>query len=151
MTNLVLVRPKIENQIPMLNPPLGLGYIASLLRKHGHEAHIIDCSIMKESYPQIKSIIEQLKGIRCPSPSWDKGGRIFSCADAIARVIEKRLLDNSLKENTKQEKIDIEPAFITKKESEALNNIIGVCPDCGGALRHEEGCIKCQACGFTKC
>jgi ribonucleoside-diphosphate reductase alpha chain len=30
-------------------------------------------------------------------------------------------------------------------------NIIGVCPDCGGALRHEEGCTKCQACGFSKC
>jgi ribonucleoside-diphosphate reductase alpha chain len=29
--------------------------------------------------------------------------------------------------------------------------IVGVCPDCGGALRHEEGCIKCQACGFSKC
>ncbi|MEK6715064.1 MAG: ribonucleotide reductase N-terminal alpha domain-containing protein [Candidatus Omnitrophota bacterium] len=99
----------------------------------------------------LKSIIEQLKGIRCPSPSWEKGGRIFSCADAIARVIEKRLLDNSLKENISQEKIDIEPAFISKRELESLNNIIGVCPDCGGALRHEEGCIKCQACGFTKC
>lgn len=99
----------------------------------------------------LKSIIEQLKGIRCPSPSWDKGGRIFSCADAIARVIEKRLLDNSLKENIAQEKIDIEPAFVSKKELESLTNIIGVCPDCGGALRHEEGCIKCQACGFTKC
>lgn len=99
----------------------------------------------------LKSIIEQLKGIRCPSPSWDKGGRIFSCADAIARVIEKRLLDNSLKENIMQEKIDIEPAFISKAEKDSLTNIIGVCPDCGGALRHEEGCIKCQACGFTKC
>ena len=30
-------------------------------------------------------------------------------------------------------------------------DIVGVCPDCGGALRHEEGCVKCQACGFSKC
>jgi ribonucleoside-diphosphate reductase alpha chain len=25
------------------------------------------------------------------------------------------------------------------------------CPDCGGALILEEGCIKCHSCGFTKC
>jgi hypothetical protein len=30
-------------------------------------------------------------------------------------------------------------------------DIVGVCPDCGGALRHEEGCMKCHACGFSKC
>src|SRR5512136_2722925 len=40
---------------------------------------------------EVKSIIEQLRNIRCPSPSWEKGQRIFSCADAIARVVEKRL------------------------------------------------------------
>ncbi|MBP6944197.1 MAG: vitamin B12-dependent ribonucleotide reductase, partial [Candidatus Omnitrophica bacterium] len=39
------------------------------------------------------SIIEQLNGIRCPNPSWEKGGRIFSCADALAKVIERRLLN----------------------------------------------------------
>ncbi|MCM8756677.1 MAG: vitamin B12-dependent ribonucleotide reductase, partial [Candidatus Omnitrophica bacterium] len=39
---------------------------------------------------EIKVIIEQLKGIRCPSPSWANGKKIFSCADAIARVLEKR-------------------------------------------------------------
>jgi ribonucleoside-diphosphate reductase alpha chain len=33
----------------------------------------------------------------------------------------------------------------------ARGDIIGVCPDCGGALRHEEGCVKCQACGYSKC
>jgi len=41
----------------------------------------------------IKVIVEQLKGIRCPSPSWDKGKKIFSCADAIARVLEERATD----------------------------------------------------------
>jgi ribonucleoside-diphosphate reductase alpha chain len=27
----------------------------------------------------------------------------------------------------------------------------GVCPECGGVLAHEEGCMVCRACGFSKC
>lgn len=101
----------------------------------------------------VKSIIEQLRSIRCPSPSWEKGVRIFSCADAIARVIEKRLSNNKVENK-------VEALSQISKNEEQLEehittrisrNIVGVCPDCGGALRHEEGCIKCYGCGFTKC
>ncbi|MFA4934104.1 MAG: vitamin B12-dependent ribonucleotide reductase [Candidatus Omnitrophota bacterium] len=105
---------------------------------------------------EVKSIIEQLRNIRCPSPSWEKGQRIFSCADAIARVIERRL-------------VNIQPAVMVGAESVAIPmkhshddqlqvsdldeqvNIVGMCPDCGGALRHEEGCVKCHGCGYSKC
>jgi len=27
----------------------------------------------------------------------------------------------------------------------------GACPDCGGTLHHEEGCIKCHDCGYSQC
>jgi len=106
---------------------------------------------------EVKSIIEQLRNIRCPSPSWEKGQRIFSCADAIARVIERRLV------NMQVPKVPLEIASLAMKHSSddehivtEVNNsssgdIVGVCPDCGGALRHEEGCVKCHACGFSKC
>lgn len=103
---------------------------------------------------EVKSIIEQLRNIRCPSPSWEKGQRIFSCADAIARVVERRLV------NAKPLDIPIEIAAVAMKHSRTdeiildtglHGDIAGVCPDCGGALRHEEGCIKCQICGFSKC
>jgi ribonucleoside-diphosphate reductase alpha chain len=104
---------------------------------------------------EVKSIIEQLRNIRCPSPSWEKGQRIFSCADAIARVIEKRLMNGTAAP------VSPEPASVAMKHSysdepvisdfDVHGEIVGVCPDCGGALRHEEGCIKCHACGFSKC
>jgi len=105
---------------------------------------------------EVKSIIEQLRNIRCPSPSWEKGQRIFSCADAIARVIERRLV------NVKLPQVAVEAGAIPMKHShedeslgvvdmDARGDIVGVCPDCGGALRHEEGCVKCHACGFSKC
>ncbi|MCX5703507.1 MAG: ribonucleotide-diphosphate reductase subunit alpha, partial [Candidatus Omnitrophica bacterium] len=97
-----------------------------------------------------------LRNIRCPSPSWEKGQRIFSCADAIARVIERRLV------NIQALKVAVEAAPIPMKHSNEDEHVIaddleyhgdtvGVCPDCGGVLRHEEGCVKCHACGFSKC
>jgi ribonucleoside-diphosphate reductase alpha chain len=108
---------------------------------------------------EVKSIIEQLRNIRCPSPSWEKGQRIFSCADAIARVIEKRLVngvDLSLSLQKKETELSMKHAYNDEgygcgftPGGDAL--IVGVCPDCSSALRHEEGCVKCQACGYSKC
>lgn len=108
---------------------------------------------------EVKSIIEQLRNIRCPSPSWEKGQRIFSCADAIARVVERRLVNVKLPQQVAVEasaevpmKHSHEDASISVSDDlGAQGDIVGVCPDCGGVLRHEEGCQKCHACGFSKC
>ena len=27
----------------------------------------------------------------------------------------------------------------------------GACPDCGGAVEHEGGCMVCRGCGYSKC
>jgi ribonucleoside-diphosphate reductase alpha chain len=107
------------------------------------------------------SIIEQLNGIRCPNPSWEKGGRIFSCADALAKVIERRLLNKKAQET---QTAQTEPGVKTEELPAAkakgkvlsetkgkLGNVVGVCPDCGGALQHVEGCMVCKACGYSKC
>ncbi len=123
----------------------------------------------------IKIIVEQLKGIRCPSPSWDKGKKIFSCSDAISRVLEKRGVDqkNKLKStdnaNSFSEAKEIklpEPKKFSSIETEKTKtvkvlgaaskandsyNVVGVCPGCGYALRHQEGCLVCSACGYSKC
>ena len=119
-----------------------------------------------------KSIIDQLRGIRCPSPSWEKGGRIFSCSDAIARVIERRLVKPKDEPKVDAEMQDKQNSGEAIKQSDAkaeeaegsaqggntklmekkkTGNIVGVCPDCGGALWHVEGCMVCRACGYSKC
>ena len=120
-------------------------------------------SLALRSGIELNSIIEQLKGIRCPSPSWEKGGRIFSCSDAIARAIERRLgkvkkINKEKTENTQppaqnnktatQDSQDSNVKLMTEKKT---GNIVGVCPDCGGALWHIEGCMICKACGYSKC
>ena len=125
-------------------------------------------SLALRSGVEIASIIEQLRGIRCPSPSWEKGGRIFSCSDAIARVIERRLVKTKVDNTGEKESLPTDgdknsqiaekatptasdvssSSTATKKKT---GNIVGVCPDCGGALWHVEGCMVCRACGYSKC
>ncbi len=114
----------------------------------------------------MRSIIEQLRNIRCPSPSWEKGQRIFSCADAIARVVERRLVQRAapiVKEPVlHQAAVSVAAGEVPMKHSHDdevvpgghqahRGDIVGVCPDCGGTLRHEEGCMKCYGCGYSKC
>ncbi len=105
---------------------------------------------------EVKSIIEQLRNIRCPSPSWEKGQRIFSCADAIARVVERRLINTQPTVMVAAESVAIPMKHSHDDQLQASDldeqvNIVGMCPDCGGALRHEEGCVKCHGCGYSKC
>ncbi|MFC1590707.1 vitamin B12-dependent ribonucleotide reductase [Candidatus Omnitrophota bacterium] len=115
-------------------------------------------SLALRSGMDTRSIIEQLRGIRCPSPSWEKGGRIFSCSDAIARVVERQLIKAKEKkdpptlqaqgETGAQEAAEGSKASIKTVKA---GNIVGVCPDCGGALWHIEGCMVCNSCGYSKC
>jgi ribonucleoside-diphosphate reductase alpha chain len=84
-----------------------------------------------------EQVIRQLKGISCHLPSWEAGGgRILSCADAVAKAIE---------------------AFIMPEgEQLAMDfgggaNHAGACPDCGGTLVHEGGCNVCRDCGYSHC
>jgi ribonucleoside-diphosphate reductase alpha chain len=104
---------------------------------------------------EVKSIIEQLRNIRCPSPSWEKGQRIFSCADAIARVVERRLINvQPAMAMAESVTIPMKHSHDDQLQSSDLDeqiNIVGMCPDCGGTLRHEEGCVKCHGCGYSKC
>lgn len=82
-------------------------------------------------------IIKQLKGISCHMPAWEQGGKVLSCADAFAQAVERLVVPKD-----KQLEID----FNGKSFGHA-----GACPDCGGHLTHEEGCLKCHGCGYSQC
>ncbi|MDO8525357.1 MAG: vitamin B12-dependent ribonucleotide reductase [Candidatus Omnitrophota bacterium] len=118
-------------------------------------------SLALRSGIETNSIIEQLRGIRCPSPSWEKGGRIFSCSDAIARVLERIIVESKktapqasadLGDVAKRPPVEGSVSTETRKQAKAkTENIVGVCPDCGSALWHVEGCMVCKSCGYSKC
>ncbi|MDD4857339.1 MAG: vitamin B12-dependent ribonucleotide reductase [Candidatus Krumholzibacteria bacterium] len=87
-----------------------------------------------------RAIVKQLHGVRCPNPGWEKGGMILSCSDAIAKALERYLLENKTPSGTKV-------AAMTG----SFENSAGFCPECGGRLEHESGCAVCRGCGFSKC
>jgi ribonucleoside-diphosphate reductase alpha chain len=88
-----------------------------------------------------KSIVKHLRGIRCPTPSWDSAGPVLSCGDAIGIAIEDYMKAKS--DDTSSDGV--------RKLSDKLDTLMGACPDCGGAIEHESGCVVCRLCGFSKC
>ena len=97
----------------------------------------------------VRNVIKQLRGIRCPSIAWEGGKSVLSCADAIASVLERFVEGET--EAVEKEEIP-EGKVIEKTEDFGLvRNIAGQCPDCGGLLAYQEGCFVCPACGYTKC
>ncbi|MDD3013717.1 MAG: vitamin B12-dependent ribonucleotide reductase [Candidatus Gastranaerophilales bacterium] len=103
----------------------------------------------------IQSIIDQLKGIRCPAPSFGKGGVILSCSDAIGKVLERNLekafnlpvSDNNGKNINSEE----QSANLSGKSSIADIGLCPECPECGQMLEFGEGCVICKNCGFSRC
>ena len=86
-------------------------------------------SLALRSGVKAEVIIKQLIGIRCPSPCWQNGKIVLSCPDAMAQVLKN----------------------VTASNVTEAGPMTGVCPECGGVLAHEEGCMVCKACGFSKC
>lgn len=96
-------------------------------------------SLSFRSGVQVNKVIEELKGIRCPSPCMVEGGSVLSCADGIATALK-----TYLKHKNQEEKCGI-------KNSKADIGHNPDCPSCGSALVFKEGCASCESCGWSKC
>ncbi|MEA2096694.1 MAG: vitamin B12-dependent ribonucleotide reductase [Candidatus Cloacimonadota bacterium] len=104
-------------------------------------------SLLLRSNVKVSSIARQLKGIRCPSPMWNNGEIVTSCADSIAKALEVFLeLEKDSHENIK--KINKKTSKKPKRKS---TSAMRICPDCGSTVEHSEGCLKCNSCGWSKC
>jgi len=88
-----------------------------------------------------KTIVKQLRGVRCPNPGWEKGGMILSCSDAIAKAMERYLAEKKTPVGKRAAKL----------AAASYEKIAGFCPDCNGVLDHESGCAVCRECGYSKC
>jgi ribonucleoside-diphosphate reductase alpha chain len=102
-------------------------------------ARLISVSLRAGVNPE--TVVKHLRGIRCPTPAWADGGRVLSCADAIGIALERyvRFRQTGTQQTTISKLVD------------TLDALVGACPDCGGMLEHESGCLTCRACGFSRC
>ncbi|MGE5188598.1 MAG: vitamin B12-dependent ribonucleotide reductase [Gemmatimonadota bacterium] len=101
-------------------------------------------------------IVKQLKGISCHLPAWGgHGGKIMSCADAVAKAIEWYMesVDAMLAGAREAPgKPEAPPAAKRSARPDGdLEIARGACPDCGSQVEMQEGCLKCRSCGFSEC
>ncbi len=88
-------------------------------------------SLALRSRLAVDDIIEQLLGIGGASPVYQNGGVVMSIPDAIAKVLKRH--------------------FGNGKSREYEQRTYDMCPDCGGRVQYESGCVVCPSCGFSKC
>ncbi len=101
-----------------------------------------------------KVIIEQLSGITS-EPVWDNGVLIRSAEDGVAHVLKRHLNGPnqpgipSMKSDSAAQLGLFAPTKIAEDGSHPPVN--SGCPKCQGRIVHQEGCIRCLECGYTKC
>jgi ribonucleoside-diphosphate reductase alpha chain len=100
-------------------------------------------SLALRSGIETEVIIRQLKGIRCPSPSWHNGGSALSCSDAIAKSIERYTGGHAGNPKGK--------VMARTSAVRSMPDISPECPECGEILEPSEGCVVCRSCGYSEC
>jgi len=106
-----------------------------------------------------EKIVDQLRGIRCPNPTWHHGKLIASCSDAIGQVIEDYIAMRKARKERGQLSLGLNEINETTNGNGTAKKARGLkiadmgpeCPECGGMLEFSEGCVKCRSCGYSKC
>lgn len=112
-------------------------------------------SIALRSGISVDEILDQLKGIRCPSTVRLPGMKCTSCPDGIAKVIKK--VNDAIKSNQKDgifakaELATVTGAPASGAPVNASDKSFKFCPECGAKVEHEGGCVVCRNCGYSKC
>ncbi|MGH7571826.1 MAG: LAGLIDADG family homing endonuclease [Gemmatimonadota bacterium] len=105
------------------------------------------------------TIVKQLKGISGPNPVWDNGELILSAPDAIGRALE-RYLERTGRTATDPARgaTPVEAVTRAAAESESFQGPgamparpMSSCPDCGSPVAHENACLVCKHCGWSRC
>ena len=117
----------------------GLGRLASL---------VLRIASPITPHERLQEIVSQLKGIGGARSTGFGPNRVRSLPDAVAQALEEcctpadgQIID------------DEQPSLAPAQLQLALPTIRpDLCPQCGeAAFVHEEGCMHCNACGFSQC
>ena len=128
----------------------------------------------------VDQIINQIKGIRSSEVAFSNGEAVYSLPDAIGKVVERHVnrsqqsLALAFKEQQVQSaaqaelpaQVDVVAEQVTheKVTVSAMGSLASTqktlianlgsspfCPTCSSVLLFQEGCMKCESCGYSKC
>lgn len=103
---------------------IGLSRMISLAARNGTDIH---------------DIVDQLKSTgSCPSYAVRKATKDDTSKGSCCPVA----IGNALLDLWEE---------ITGKSEQNVSQDNGNCPECGGTLKHEMGCVTCMECGYSKC
>ena len=92
------------------------------------------------------SIINQLKGISGPNPTWEDGQLILSTPDAIGRALET-FVNGESPANENKAQFEMADDSIGSKKPQGM-----YCKECdSNGIVDEGGCLVCKDCGWSKC
>ena len=107
-----------------------------------------------------EQIIDQLKGIT-DVPAWDGGTLVRSAPDAVALALSRHLTKEDSRNNItsmvgNSAQLGLFPSSTTSLDTPEIPDTADApsgakCPDCSGYLLHQEGCLSCLDCGYSKC
>ena len=92
-------------------------------------------SLALRSGIDVDAVLKQIREIRCIGCVSDEDTVVLSCPEAIARAVETQV-KGSVK-------------FTPKTGSRP--NPVDICPVCSTVMKHKEGCLVCENCGYTQC
>lgn len=103
-------------------------------------------------------VVKQLRGISGPNPTWEKGNLVLSTPDAIGRALEDYLKnkynngEQAFNKESTGTKFSMTDDLESRRVAANFNpRTMTTCPDCGSTVQHENGCVLCKSCGFSKC
>ena len=94
------------------------------------------------------SIINQLKGISGPNPTWEDGQLILSTPDAIGRALET-FVNGDSPTLEKKSQFEIAEENLTRGKAGQYGQHCNECD--GSGIVNEGGCLVCKDCGWSKC
>ena len=114
-------------------------------------------SLAMRSGIRADQVIGQLQGITC-HPVWDQGVQVRSAPDAVALALKKHAVPTGTGAPAIQESYGAQLGLPIRDTSHGNGNGNGnvhsagqICPECGGPLAFQEGCVVCQACAWNQC
>jgi ribonucleoside-diphosphate reductase alpha chain len=105
---------------------------------------------------RLKEVVNQLSGIGGGRPLGFGQKRVLSLPDGVAQVLVD-FLDRSTEakpaDRLQGTNGHVEPNSPSAPSASLMPNLVGdLCPDCGNSsLINEEGCRKCNSCGYSEC